>query len=98
MALGNSFYLPTGAVCVAPLADPLCNLGHGEAEAARLQDEAEYCDFTLTVFSISGLAAFSFRQQTCLLVVADHLGRYACRPGCIADVHECGHGCSCAME
>jgi hypothetical protein len=28
MALGNRFYLPTGAVRVTPLADQLRNLGH----------------------------------------------------------------------
>ena len=90
--------LPAGPPTVLPEAQQAADLFDREPEVPGPPDELQRVHVLLGVLPVACVGACGRRQQVDAFVVPDHLGRDAggrCR---FADVHECGHGCSCAME
>ena len=85
--------LPARATLVLPQPEQFADLINGESKAARLAEELQGTHFLLRVLAIAGLGAQGFREQSDLLVVADHLGRDPGGLGRFTDVQQC-HGLS----
>src|SRR5690606_8155098 len=85
--LGEPLDVRAVARAIVPEAEQLRDLRDGEAEVAGAAHEAQAMHVGLAVVAIARRRSARGRDQARLLVVADHLGRNARRPGGFADVH-----------
>ena len=74
-----------GAPPVAPERQQLADRFQREAQGARAMDEAQGMHFGLVIEAVAGICALCLGQQADRFIMADHLGRNAAGPGCIAD-------------
>lgn len=72
---------------VAPQIQKIRDLRYREAQIPRPGDEPEHVDVGISIVAIAGGGAPCRRDQADLLVIADHLRRYARAGRSISDVH-----------
>ena len=77
MALRQALHFCALSRLVAPEVEQVADLGHRKTEVARAADEAQHVDIGSRIIAVAGVLPISSRDETCLLVVADHLGGYA---------------------
>ena len=77
MTLGQFLNVGAGSILVAPQSQQLFDIFYREPQVAGSTDELEPVNRFVGVFSVAGVGPLGGRHQAGLLVVSDHLGRYA---------------------
>ena len=79
--------LRASAASVSPQAEQGTDLLNRKAEIAGIGNEPQAMEVALAIIAIAGTPARRRRDETDLLIMADHTLRDAALPRCLADVH-----------